>query len=212
MMNEDMIMVGRIRPMQIVMAGRIKMGIFTRLRSLFGNTAAASPPEPEQVAQETSATEQPAIANERRATQRIDARKGTRALIIDDSATVVAALGKILRSAGYLTLEALDAETGVVMARTEQPDIIFLDIVLPGMNGFEALRLMRRDPQTTTIPIVMISGNEAATEQFYANRIGADDFMKKPFSRYEVFSRIERLLDSELIPRRKSSEKASQPQ
>ena len=95
---------------------------------------------------------------------------------------------------------------------TEQPDIIFLDIVLPGMNGFEALRLMRRDPQTTTIPIVMISGNEAATEQFYANRIGADDFMKKPFSRYEVFSRIERLLDSELIPRRKSSEKASQPQ
>jgi twitching motility two-component system response regulator PilH len=124
----------------------------------------------------------------------------------------VAALGKILRSAGYLTLEALDAETGVVMARTEQPDIIFLDIVLPGMNGFEALRLMRRDSQTASIPIIMISGNEAATEQFYANRIGADDFMKKPFSRYEVFSRIERLLDSELIPRRKSNEKAPQPQ
>ncbi len=71
---------------------------------------------------------------------------------------------------------------------------------------------MRRDPQTATIPIVMISGNEAATEQFSANRIGADDFMKKPFSRYEVFSRIERLLDSEQIPRRKSSEKAPQPQ
>ena len=74
------------------------------------------------------------------------------------------------------------------------------------------LRLMRRDPQTARIPIVMISGNEAATEQFYANRIGADDFMKKPFSRYEVFSRIERLLDSEQIPRRKSNEKAAQPQ
>lgn len=188
------------------------MGIFRRLRNLFGNPATAASPEPEQIAQETPAAVQPAIASERRAQQRIDACKGTRALIIDDSATVVAALGKILRSAGYLTLEALDAETGVVMARTEQPDIIFLDIVLPGMNGFEALRLMRRDPQTARIPIVMISGNEAATEQFYANRIGADDFMKKPFSRYEVFSRIERLLDSEQIPRRKSSEKAPQPQ
>ena len=72
------------------------------------------------------------------------------------------------------------------------------------MNGFEALRLMRRDPQTADIPVIMISGNEQATEEFYANRIGADDFMKKPFSRFEVFSRIERLLDDELAPRRQS--------
>jgi len=52
------------------------------------------------------------------------------------------------------------------------------------------------------MPIIMMSGNEQATEQFYAQRIGADDFMKKPFSRAEVFSRIERLLDVSLLPRR----------
>ena len=72
------------------------------------------------------------------------------------------------------------------------------------MNGFNALRAIRRLPASQHIPVIMISGNEHATEQFYANRIGADDFMKKPFSRHEIFARIEALLDAELIPRRKA--------
>ena len=95
------------------------------------------------------------------------------------------------------------------MARSENPDIIFLDIVLPGMNGFAALRMLRRDPITKTVPIIMMSGNEQATEAFYVQRIGADDFMKKPFSRPEVFARIERLLDAEMIPRRPGAVAAS---
>jgi len=70
------------------------------------------------------------------------------------------------------------------------------------MNGFAALRVLRRDPVTKLIPVIMISGNELATEEFYANRIGADDFMKKPFGRSEVFTRIERLLDADRVPRR----------
>ena len=70
------------------------------------------------------------------------------------------------------------------------------------MNGFAALRTMRKDPATQFVPIIAISGNEQATEQFYANRIGADDFMKKPFNRYEVFARVEQLLDEERMPRR----------
>lgn len=139
---------------------------------------------------------------ERRSKKRLDARKGTRALIIDDSPTIVFALKKMLQSTGYVTFEALDAELGVVLARKERPDIIFLDIVLPGMNGFAALRMLRRDPLTQPIPIIMISSNEQAAEQFFGSRIGAEDFMKKPFSRLEVFARIERLLDADLIPRR----------
>ena len=77
---------------------------------------------------------------------------------------------------------------------------MFLDIILPGMNGFNALRLIRKNPATQHIPVIMISGNEHATEQFYANRIGADDFMKKPFSRFEIFARIENLLDASQMP------------
>ena len=139
---------------------------------------------------------------ERREKPRVNAREGTRVLIVDDSPTIVALLKKILQQNGITTLEAGDAESGVKIAYAERPNLIFLDIVLPGMNGFAALRQLRKDPATREIPIIMISGNEQATEQFYAQRIGADDFMKKPFSRSEVFARIEKLLDSDLVPKR----------
>jgi twitching motility two-component system response regulator PilH len=140
---------------------------------------------------------------ERRQSPRKNARKGTRALIIDDSPTVVAVLRKALRSAGCSTREALDAEHGLALLDQDPPDLIFLDIVLPGMNGFHALRLIRKNPAYQHIPVIMISGNEHAIEQFYVNRIGADDFMKKPFSRFEIFARIESLLNDDLVPRRK---------
>ena len=142
---------------------------------------------------------------DRRARSRVHARGDTRFLIVDDSTTVVALLRRMLRQNHFQTLEAGDAEQGVELARTHKPDLIFLDIVLPGMSGFEALRRLRRDPLTRAIPIIMISGNVQATEQFYLQRIGADDFMKKPFSRAEVFGRIERLLGEDRVPRRLGS-------
>lgn len=145
------------------------------------------------------------IAVERRNRKRKNARQGATALIIDDSPTVVAALRKILRSAGYITRDAGDAEHGLALMAELKPDLIFLDIVLPGMNGFGALRAIRKDPNTRQIPVIMISGNEHATEQFYANKIGADDFMKKPFSRFEVFAHIEMLLDANRELRRKDT-------
>ncbi len=144
-------------------------------------------------------------AIERRLRKRKNARQGATALIIDDSPTVVAALRKILRSAGYITQDAGDAEQGLAMLAQAKVDIIFLDIVLPGMNGFSALRAIRKDPATQQIPVIMISGNEHATEQFYANKIGADLFMKKPFSRFEVFAHIEMLLDANRELRRKGA-------
>ncbi len=146
---------------------------------------------------------------ERREKPRINPREGTRVLIIDDSPTIVALLKKILQQSGLSTLEAGDAETGVAMALAQRPNLIFLDIVLPGMNGFAALRQLRKEPATRETPVIMISGNEQATEQFYAQRIGADDFMKKPFSRSEVFARIERLLDPDMVPKRPAPPMAS---
>jgi CheY-like chemotaxis protein len=111
-----------------------------------------------------------AASAERRDKPRVNAREGTRVLIVDDSPTIVALLRKLLQQNGYVTIEAGDAEEGIRMAQAEAPDLIFLDIVLPGMNGFAALRQLRRDPRTKDIPIIMISGNEQATEQFYAHR------------------------------------------
>ena len=141
---------------------------------------------------------------ERRERNRRHARPGLRVLVIDDSPTIVALLKRMLQQNQLVVLEAFDAESGIEIARKEVPDLIFLDIVLPGMDGFNALRTLRRDPITKHLPIIMISGNAQATEQFYVQRIGADDFMKKPFSRAEVFMRIEALLDAENIPRHSS--------
>ena len=140
-------------------------------------------------------------SGERRAVERVRATLGARVLVVDDSATIRAVLGKMLVQDGYEVIKAPDGESGVATAQTQLPDLIFLDIVLPGMDGFNALRTLRRDPATKDVPIIMISGNAQATEQFYVQRIGADDFMKKPFSRAEVFNRIEALLDEDGIPR-----------
>lgn len=180
------------------------MGILDKLRSTF----AFGRPAPEPAVEPTFDAP---LKPERRRNKRVNARDETRALIIDDSPTIVFALKKILQSAGFITLEALDAESGIGLARTETPDLIFLDIVLPGINGFAALRTLRKDPATSQIPVIMISGNEQATELFFGSRTGADDFMKKPFSRYEVFARIERLLDHNMVPQRIAAATADEP-
>lgn len=151
------------------------------------------------------------LGPERREKPRPLAKPGTRVLIVDDSTTIVAVLRKMLQQNGYQTLEAYTAEEALELVRDIQPDLIFLDIVLPGMDGFAALRALRREPATKQVPIIMISGNVQATEQFYVQRIGADDFMKKPFSRPEVFARIERLLDEDGVPRRLGMQTATPP-
>jgi twitching motility two-component system response regulator PilH len=173
------------------------VGFFDRFRNLIGGR--------EEEAEELLPTRAPVIPIERRTRKRIDARRGTSVLIIDDSKTIVVALSRMLQPSGYLISEAYDGESGVAMARATKPQLIFLDIVMPGMNGFAALRALRRDPETQEIPVIMMSGNEHATEQFFGSRIPADDFMKKPFSRLEVFARIQGLLDEQLVPQRRTA-------
>lgn len=141
-----------------------------------------------------NAVDESASQDERRRNKRVNARPGTKMLIIDDSKTVCTLLKKMLVQNQYEVGIALDGEAGLKLAREHQPGLIFLDIVLPGINGFQVLRQLRKDPKTKNIPVIMISGNVLATEKYYAERIGADDFMKKPFSRYEVFHRIENFI------------------
>lgn len=141
-------------------------------------------------------------SRERRKNKRIDAPAGLKVLIIDDSKTVCALLKKMLVQNKYNVVQALNAEDGLKIALNQTPDLIFLDIVLPGMSGFAALRALRKDASTKDVPIIMISGNALATEKYYAERIGADDFMKKPFSRFEVFQRIEDLIQKQQLPRK----------
>jgi DNA-binding response OmpR family regulator len=146
---------------------------------------------------------------ERRAVPRSGEPKEACILVVDDSATIRAVLGKMLAQNGHVVLKAADGESALEIARTERPDLVFLDIVMPGMSGFAVLRALRHDLLTRDIPIVMISGNLQATEQFYVQRFGADDFMKKPFGRSEVFARIEHLTRrGRLVVRQRTAEES----
>jgi len=149
--------------------------------------------------------------DDRRRRRRLHARRGLRVLIIDDSRTIVAALSHMLRQNGYEASSAESAEEALELVAQDPPDLIFLDIVLPGMSGFTALRKLRRIPATESVPVIMISGNPQAVEQFYLKKIGADDFMKKPFGRAEVFSRIERLVSAGELPARGLRESDASP-
>jgi twitching motility two-component system response regulator PilH len=150
----------------------------------------------------SNAEEHAAPPENRRKRPRINARQGVRVLIIDDSPRFLTYLVKLFRSAGYVPLLAGSAERGLRMARSEHPDLVMLDVILPGMSGFAALRHLRRDPEVSQVPVIMMSRNQQATEQIYVKRIGADDIMKKPFSRFDLFNRIEQMLDENRVPRR----------
>jgi twitching motility two-component system response regulator PilH len=164
------------------------VGLLDQFRSIFGRSSRIEADKEEDG------------SNDRRVRPRKNPREGTRVLIVDDSHTIVEILKRFLVSIGCVTLEASDAKAGLELALTQKPELIFLDIVMPGINGFAALRALRKNSRTKAIPVIMMSGNEQATAQFFGSNIGADDFMKKPFSRSEVFVRIERLLDENHIP------------
>lgn len=115
-------------------------------------------------------------------------------LVVDDSKTARMTLKKMLQTGGFNILEAEDGQSAIDMAQKHLPDLILMDVVMPGINGFVATRRIRKLEHTSKIPIVIMSGNEQATEEFWVIRIGANDFMAKPFNRAEVYRRVERIL------------------
>ncbi len=131
---------------------------------------------------------------ERRKRPRSNDDPNATVLIVDDSRTVVHALKVMLEQGRYRTLEAGDAESGIELAKMYQPDLIIMDILMPGMNGFQATRVLRRDPLTASIPIIVISGSEQATEQYWSMRLGASDFIAKPIRRGDLFQKVEKYL------------------
>lgn len=106
---------------------------------------------------------------------------GQRALVVDDSNTVRQLLGRLLESQGFRVELVNSAELGLELARARPPDLVFLDILLPGLNGFAALRKLRKQRENANAAVVMMSGNAQATEQVFAGHIGFDDFIPKPF-------------------------------
>jgi twitching motility two-component system response regulator PilH len=103
-------------------------------------------------------------------------------LIVDDSPTEVHVMKKALEKGGFTTATAGDGQEGVRMAREMHPDLIFMDIVMPGMNGYQATRAIVNDPDTKRIPIVMVTSKGHDTDRVWGLRQGAVDYLVKPVS------------------------------
>jgi len=103
-------------------------------------------------------------------------------LIVDDSPTEVHVMQKALERHGYRTAVAADGAEGIRLARKMHPDLIFMDIVMPGVNGYQATRTLANDPDTRSIPIVMVTSKGQETDRVWGLRQGAVDYMVKPVS------------------------------
>jgi twitching motility two-component system response regulator PilH len=115
-------------------------------------------------------------------------------LIVDDSPTEVHVMKKALERHGYRTAVAGDGEEGIRLARQMRPDLIFMDIVMPGVNGYQATRTLTNDPDTREIPIVMVTSKGQETDRIWGLRQGAVDYMVKPVSMDQLVEKAQAAL------------------
>jgi twitching motility two-component system response regulator PilH len=117
-------------------------------------------------------------------------------LIIDDSPTEVHVMQTALQRHGYRTVVAADGEEGVRLARQVRPDLIFMDIVMPGVNGYQATRTLTNDPDTRSIPIVMVTSKGQETDRIWGLRQGAIDYLVKPISGTQLIEKAQAALSA----------------
>ena len=117
-----------------------------------------------------------------------------RILIVDDSPTETFRFREILTKHGYEVLEATNGADGVTMAQAELPDLVLMDVVMPGMNGFQATRQISKGKDTQHIPVVIVSTKDQATDRVRGKRQGACDYLTKPIDEQQLIDVIKQLL------------------
>jgi diguanylate cyclase (GGDEF)-like protein len=115
-------------------------------------------------------------------------------LVVDDSPTIARLLGMQLQAAGFNVRTARDGEEALAAAREVCPDLMLVDVMMPGMDGFELTRALRRDTRTTSTHIIVITGRGMSTDKLEGLASGADDYIVKPFDAAELLARIRGVL------------------
>ncbi|MCO1332981.1 twitching motility response regulator PilH [Microbulbifer sp. OS29] len=117
-----------------------------------------------------------------------------RVLIVDDSPTETHKLTTILEKNGHAVITATNGENGIEVARAERPDLILMDIVMPGLNGFQATRQLSKDSNTGEIPIIMVTTKDQDTDRVWGMRQGARAYLTKPVEEGKLLNAIEEVL------------------
>jgi two-component system cell cycle response regulator DivK len=117
-----------------------------------------------------------------------------RILIVEDNPANMKLATLLLQKAGHTALCAGDAETGLMLARAERPDLILMDIQLPGMDGLAATALLKGDPATAAIPVIALTAMAMKEDQEKTKKAGCDSYIAKPLRYQELFAEIDALL------------------
>ena len=117
-------------------------------------------------------------------------------LIIDDSPTELHLFQSMLEKNGLDTIVADNGDEGVKIAKTQKPDCILMDVVMPGMNGFQATRKLNKDPVTKNIPVIIITTKDQETDKIWGMRQGAVEYLVKPIAERELVSLIHSVMAS----------------
>jgi len=119
---------------------------------------------------------------------------GATVLVVDDDPGIRQLLQMSLETEGYLVLTANDGADGLERARTARPDLMVVDVMMPKMNGLDVARTLKADPETATIPIILLSARAQAGDLRAGTATGADDYVTKPFDPLDLLDRVSRLL------------------
>jgi DNA-binding response OmpR family regulator len=117
-----------------------------------------------------------------------------RVLICDDEPYIVESVSYVVRRAGFDVLTAEDGDEALAAARREKPDLVFLDIMMPGIPGDEVCRRLKQDPETRGMHVVILTARGQEEDERRAMEMGADEFMTKPFSPRKLKARILQIL------------------